>query len=101
MSYTKRSDGRKINDSTFLQIIENKKGSIRMVEPSHLISNTLYSKWEYLNISSGLPDNAGVAEWLLQLFDKQRPLGFVGSIPISSVSDNFSGNLNLNIGGIK
>ena len=76
----------------------NKKGSNGMVKPNLLIRDyDKYNNEEYLNISVRFRLDAGharVAEWLTQSFDTRCPSGFVGSIPISSVTNNFNKNIN-------
>ena len=65
---------------------KNKKGSNGM-EPARLILN--YGNFrllEYLNVLVYKKNNhAGMAEWLTQLIDTQRPFGHVGSIPTPGV----------------
>lgn len=65
---------------------KNKKGSNGM-EPNRLILNDSYNKSKYLNVSISLNNGcAGMAEWLTQLTDTQRPFGLVGSIPTPSAA---------------
>ena len=69
---------------------KNKKGSNGM-ELNQLILNDNYCKSKYLNVSINFDNGcAGMAEWLTQLIDTQRPSGFVGSIPTpSAVNSKF------------
>ena len=67
---------------------KNKKGSNGM-EPNRLILNSNSYASKYLNVSIGfISCYAGMAEWLTQLIDTQRPSGFVGSIPTLSVTNS-------------
>ncbi len=60
---------------------KKEKGSNGM-ESSRLILNNDFKESKYLNVSIYFCNScAGMAEWLTQLIDTQRPFGHVGSIP--------------------
>ena len=66
---------------------KRKKGSNGM-EPNQPILNNNCKYAKYLNVSiSNFNRYAGMAEWLTQLTDTQRPSGLVGSIPTSGVTN--------------
>lgn len=75
---------------------KNKKGLKGMAEPNCLISNyNNHKKQKYLNVSINLKrGHVGMEEWLSQLFDKQCPSGFVGSIPAAGVTLISNENIN-------
>ena len=71
-----------------LWIIKKRKMGSNGMEPNRLILNGNHNCTKYLNVSiSALNRYAGMAEWLTQLIDTQRPSGHVGSIPTSSVTN--------------
>ena len=73
-------------------------GSTGIVNHNLLIPGyDLINRSKYLNVFIGLFNScAGMVEWLTQLADTQRPLGFVGSIPTPSAA-----NSNFLIGGFE
>ena len=81
------------NDSKYINVYEkNKVGSNRMESRNLLIPNyDSFNTSDYINVSINSDSHAGMAEWLTQFVDTERPSGSVGSIPTSSVI-NFAKN---------
>jgi hypothetical protein len=70
------------------KIIKKRKMGSNGMEPNRLILNSNCNCTKYLNVSIPVFNRyAGMAEWLTQLIDTQRPSGHVGSIPTSSVTN--------------
>lgn len=82
-----------MKQKTYNKMRKKEKGPNRMVEPCNLLTASYDNDKEqkYLNVSVGCNScHADMAEWLLQLVDRECPSGVEGSIPSAGVTCIFS-----------